>query len=103
MSNPADPFILDGAGCFVLMLRETKTRDIVYRVELLYQSRRQGLHQEPRTFCDSGASSKLSAHIAKVVLKLKSTQDPKRTPIQTKMAISRDGLRSKKLCRFRRG
>ena len=33
----------------------------------------------------------------------KDTQDHKRTPTCTKMAISRNGLRSKNLCRFLRG
>ena len=38
-----------------------------------------------------------------VVLKLKETQADKRTPTCAKVAISRDGLRSKRLCGFRRG
>jgi hypothetical protein len=38
-----------------------------------------------------------------VVLKLKDTQEHKRTPTCAKVAISRDRLRSKRLCGFRRG
>ena len=38
-----------------------------------------------------------------VVLKLKETQAHKRTPTHTKMSVSRDRLRSKRLCGFRRG
>jgi hypothetical protein len=37
-----------------------------------------------------------------VVLKLKDTQEHKRTPTCAKVAISREGLRSKGLCGFRR-
>ena len=37
-----------------------------------------------------------------VVLKLKETQAHKRTPTHTEMSVSRDRLRSKRLCGFRR-
>jgi len=39
-------------------------------------------------------------HSAQVVLKLKDTQERKRTPTYAKMVISCDGLRSKRLCGF---
>ena len=39
---------------------------------------------------------------AQVVLKLKDTEDHKRTPTCAKVAISRDGSRPKTLCGFRR-